>query len=503
MERIAASHNSIMRHAVRCAMLVCSAALQPNVLRVEVPLRPSTPSQQQPSWDSPLSLNDAVTQQIPMLSSAPIETEAGERFRVDVYPRGNTGKRAAAVYLRCLSRGTGDDVDATFSLGLLVNGTAVPTLAGCGGAEQGGAPMWRGDMTFCGAAEAVESCGRAADWGAHAWPGCQAGDEPSAVVEIVTWSRRSGETSGSLRGALGAAARAAAPRQRERFKGGEVLVPVARSNAGAAELEKRGLETGGEYRVMRLLRDGEDVFYAEANQNMMAKLRPATGAQDARWPVDVPLDLEGVDWRTRFDPRSFPARVNRELAEATGGDAGKGAGILVAWLLAAVAPIPLVLFARTFASLYVIPSESMLPTLQKGDVLLVAKQGIRRGAPPQLGELIVFNQPPALRALLGKEVKAGDQFVKRVAGVGGDAPSFDDRRVPAACDAPSESLARAVIDGAKTRGDRPVAPGAVFVRGDCDGKSVDSRVFGDVDARYVVGKPLYRVWPVGRAGPVG
>ena len=48
----------------------------------------------------------------------------------------------------------------------------------------------------------------------------------------------------------------------------------------------------------------------------------------------------------------------------------------------------------------------------------------------------------------------------------------------------------------------PVAPGAIFVRGDCDGKSVDSRVFGDVDARYVVGKPLYRVWPAGRAGPV-
>ena len=175
---------------------------------------------------------------------------------------------------------------------------------------------------------------------------------------------------------------------------------------------------------------------------------------------------------------------------------------MVAWLLSAVAPIPLVLLARTFASLYVIPSESMLPTLQKGDVLLVAKQGIRRGAPPQAGELVVFNQPPALRALVGKEVKAGDQFVKRVAGVGGDKPSFDARRVPAVCDAPSDSLARAITDAARDRGDRPVAPGSVFVRGDCDGKSVDSRVFGDVDARYVVGKPLYRVWPVGRAGPV-
>ena len=175
---------------------------------------------------------------------------------------------------------------------------------------------------------------------------------------------------------------------------------------------------------------------------------------------------------------------------------------MIAWLLSAVAPIPLVLLARTFASLYVIPSESMLPTLQKGDVLLVAKSGIRRGAPPAVSDLVVFNQPPALRALVGKEVKAGDQFVKRVAGVSGDKPSFDARQVPAVCDAPSESLARAITDGARDRGDRPVAPGAVFVRGDCDGKSVDSRVFGDVDQRYVVGKPLYRVWPLGRAGPV-
>ena len=88
-----------MRSAI--LLIYSASALQPpSVFRCEVPLRPSTPSQQQPLWDSPLSANDALTQTIPMLSSAPIETEAGERFRVDVYPRGNSGKRAAAVYLR-------------------------------------------------------------------------------------------------------------------------------------------------------------------------------------------------------------------------------------------------------------------------------------------------------------------------------------------------------------------------------------------------------------------
>ena len=213
-----------------------------------------------------------------------------------------------------------------------------------------------------------------------------------------------------------------------------MLVPVARSEAGATALQDLGLATGGEYRVMRLLRDDEDVFYADAtDHNLTAKLRPAMGAMDPMWPVDGPARAR----RRRLADalrRAFvsePRGAGLSLSAVRGGDAARGGAILVAWLLSAVAPIPLVLLARTFASLYVIPSESMLPTLQKGDVLLVAKSGIRRGAPPQVGDLVVFNQPPALRAFVGKEVKAGDQFVKRVVGVGGDAPSFDARRVAA------------------------------------------------------------------------
>ena len=77
--------------------------------------------------------------------------------------------------------------------------------------------MWRGAMTFCGGAEAVESCGRAADWGAQPRPGCQAGDEPSAAVGSRPGAGAPARP-GQFRGALGAAARAAAPRQRERSR---------------------------------------------------------------------------------------------------------------------------------------------------------------------------------------------------------------------------------------------------------------------------------------------
>ena len=166
-----------------------------------------------------------------------------------------------------------------------------------------------------------------------------------------------------------------------------MLVPVARSGAGAAALQDLGLATGGEYRVMRLLRDDEDVFYADAtDHNLTAKLRPAMGAMDPMWPVTVPLALDGVDWLTRFDARSFPSRVARErpcprrpAATRRGVAQYCLHGFCRRWRRYPRAA------RSTFASLYVIPSESMLPTLQKGDVLLVAKSGIRRGAPPAVG----------------------------------------------------------------------------------------------------------------------
>ena len=51
---------------------------------------------------------------------------------------------------------------------------------------------------------------------------------------------------------------------------------------------------------VRLLRDGEDVFYADAtDHNLTAKLRLAMGAMDPMWPVTVPLALDGVDRLTR------------------------------------------------------------------------------------------------------------------------------------------------------------------------------------------------------------
>jgi signal peptidase I len=78
-------------------------------------------------------------------------------------------------------------------------------------------------------------------------------------------------------------------------------------------------------------------------------------------------------------------------------------GLLVAGLLG--------LFLFTFVSRpYYIPSVSMVPTLQVGDVVLVDRIAYRLRR-PQFGDLAVFEPPvPSF----------GDDFIKRVIGVPGD-----------------------------------------------------------------------------------
>ncbi|HEY4433227.1 MAG TPA: signal peptidase I, partial [Candidatus Cybelea sp.] len=80
----------------------------------------------------------------------------------------------------------------------------------------------------------------------------------------------------------------------------------------------------------------------------------------------------------------------------------------------------LALFLFTFVIRpYYIPSVSMVPTLQVGDVVLVDQIAYRVRA-PQFGDLAVFEPPvPSF----------GDNFIKRVIGVPGDTIAIHDGSV--------------------------------------------------------------------------
>src|SRR6187455_581851 len=67
------------------------------------------------------------------------------------------------------------------------------------------------------------------------------------------------------------------------------------------------------------------------------------------------------------------------------------------------------LFRAFVAQAYVIPSESMQPTLEVGDHVYVNRLAYRFG-PPERGEIVVFDHPQ----------QHGTDLIKRVVALGGD-----------------------------------------------------------------------------------
>lgn len=140
-----------------------------------------------------------------------------------------------------------------------------------------------------------------------------------------------------------------------------------------------------------------------------------------------------------------------------------------------------------------IPSESMVPTLQVGDRILVDKRADGLGDLDR-GDIIVFERPEALQSDL-------DHLVKRLIGLPGETVEGRDGGV--------------LIDGVPL--DEPWLPpdvvtepfdpvevgeGQVFMMGDNRSRSQDSRFFGTVDAELIVGRVFFRIWPLDRVGGV-
>jgi len=185
-----------------------------------------------------------------------------------------------------------------------------------------------------------------------------------------------------------------------------------------------------------------------------------------------------------------------------------------------------------------IPSGSMIPTLLVGDLILVNKfhYGLRlpvlntkltEGTPPQRGDVMVFRYPP----------KPSLDYIKRVVGVPGDEvaylnkrltingqvmptatvpeffdddvmryfkqyeESFGDRRhrvlndddrpafVPGTDEFPFKDQCRYTVEGVVCK----VPPGHYFMMGDNRDNSLDSRYWGFVPDKNIVGRAFF-VW---------
>jgi signal peptidase I len=179
-----------------------------------------------------------------------------------------------------------------------------------------------------------------------------------------------------------------------------------------------------------------------------------------------------------------------------------GIALLVQWLL--VKP-------------YRIPSGSMEPTLKVGQRVLVDRITHRLGSDPAVGDIITFHPPagadenPARCGTtpadgqpcpLPTAQRSSQTFIKRVVGVGGDRITVRNGHVIRNGKAASESFTAPCGGGEGCDLPRAITvpKGDVFVMGDNRGASDDSRFWGPVPIKWVIGDAFFTYWPPKRIG---
>ncbi|GDX30867.1 signal peptidase I [Actinomycetes bacterium] len=155
---------------------------------------------------------------------------------------------------------------------------------------------------------------------------------------------------------------------------------------------------------------------------------------------------------------------------------------------------------------FYIPSESMVPTLQVGDRILVNKLSYRLHDPNR-GDIIVFRAPSSAQTpdiqdlvkrtigLPGETVTASPEGAVLIDGQEIKEPYLPKgvvtrfNGVPPGCGQPASG------------GDGCLVPnGRAFMMGDNREASKDSRVFGPVKQSSFIGRAFLRIWPFSEFG---
>lgn len=159
--------------------------------------------------------------------------------------------------------------------------------------------------------------------------------------------------------------------------------------------------------------------------------------------------------------------------------------------------LALALLIRAFlAEPRYIPSDSMIPTLEIGDRLVVEKISYRFH-PPALGDIVVFDPPQQLQI----QGYAKDQaFIKRVIGTSGQIIEVKNGKVYRN-DTPLIEDYIAESPNYQMEAVR-VPDHYLFVMGDNRNNSNDSHVWGFLPERNVIGHACFRFWPMSRIGQV-
>ena len=139
---------------------------------------------------------------------------------------------------------------------------------------------------------------------------------------------------------------------------------------------------------------------------------------------------------------------------------------------------------------FVVSGESMIPTFQNGEYLVVDEISYRLRSPAR-GEVIIFKYP----------ADPSKYFIKRIIGLPDEKVSLNGENVSVTTTDSEEILLSEPYIEAPTFGNSvtTLGPNEYFVMGDNRSASSDSRIWGGLPKDNIVGRALLRLLPVARA----
>jgi signal peptidase I len=165
----------------------------------------------------------------------------------------------------------------------------------------------------------------------------------------------------------------------------------------------------------------------------------------------------------------------------------------IEWLAVIVGALVVALVVKTFLiQAFYIPSESMVPTLEVGDRVLVNKLSYRTGD-VERGDIVVFARPG------GPGPDGIADLIKRVVALPGETVEGRDGRVYVDGEALDEGYLEPEVT-TSSFAPYEVPDEHVWVMGDNRGASDDSRRFKAVPLDDVVGRAFVIIWPLSEVG---
>jgi signal peptidase I len=149
-------------------------------------------------------------------------------------------------------------------------------------------------------------------------------------------------------------------------------------------------------------------------------------------------------------------------------------------------------FRLYIAEPYLVDGRSMDPTFATGDYLIVDKLSYELGTPLR-NTVVVFKYPD----------DPSKSFIKRIIGLPGETVKINDNIVTVINSGNPDGFvvdASYVTHTSNGSYEKTLGPDEYYVLGDNRAESFDSRFWGPLNKKYILGKPILRLFPVNKIG---